>query len=220
MGSLLVFNHELMSTTSSMGVHVLRSLHFPGVSSPMFEAWVPWLPKKGTCDDDGETLSVKLPKTTFCWLWRSSTKFAESLNGLKSIFEVKERGDRGERGDKGDRGDRGERTERGDTCEWEETGEREEGTRRRIHLLENELEDTVYKTFKKMKERDFAFNTHNQHVYVTNTHNSHSTHTTNMTWHISNNKQLTTNNALFSISNNLNHTINSIYYGEATITEH
>ena len=53
--------------------------------------------------------------------------------------------------------------------------------RRRIHPLENELEDTVYKTFKKMKERDFAFNTHNQQVYVTNTHNSHSTHTTNMT---------------------------------------
>ena len=63
--SLLVFNHELMSTTSSVGVHVLRSLRSAGESSP----------KRGSCDEDTSPLSCPKPKKISCWLFRRSTKF-------------------------------------------------------------------------------------------------------------------------------------------------
>ena len=74
-GYFLVFNHELMSTTSYVGVHVLHSLRSAGGSSPKFEASVPWVPKTWTCDEDSSTLSWTKPKTVSYCLLRSSTNF-------------------------------------------------------------------------------------------------------------------------------------------------
>ena len=65
-GSLFVFNHELIRTTSSVGVHFRHSLRSATLSPSNFEASVPTLPRNGTCDEDSSTLSSKLPKETIC----------------------------------------------------------------------------------------------------------------------------------------------------------
>ena len=58
-------------------VYIERSIDIKApVSSAKLKSSLPWLPKKRTCDEESETL---------CWLLSKSTKFADSLNGLKSI---------------------------------------------------------------------------------------------------------------------------------------
>ena len=47
-----MFNHELIRTISSFGVHFRRSLRSAAVSASKFEAAVPRLPTKGTCEED------------------------------------------------------------------------------------------------------------------------------------------------------------------------